>query len=406
MATLKLVTLNRVGTNGKYRIKCALYHKHQTVYFNSPYEVDEPLVNERTRSTQTNLGIRRFMNSIQEKLDNIDNHHAYTAQQLKRIISGGSDIIVTTYKQANDAYTDRLRQEDRGSYAELLDYASKVFIEYTGGDIPLSGITPPLVEGFGAWLRKRRKQNGQKISPSSVNMILGRVRVIINSAIRQMLVKYEYNPFITTRITKSSIMECALSVESLRKIIDYTPPYKGGKVARDMFLLSFYMGGMNLKDMLENSFLAEINYVRSKIVNRTNGNARVILTIPDEAKEILDKYIDKKGYIQLGYSTDPKSISRYMTRALQRIATQLGIKERIMFNSARKTFSTLADDIGLPHDAIDYCMGHAPVGIIAYYTKTSRAKGDFCIQKVIEYVNNPESFSEIVAWKRKMDMMK
>lgn len=406
MANLKLVTLNRRETSGMYRVKCALYHKHTTVYISTPYEVDSPLVDERCKSTQKNLLMRRYLNSLQDKLDCIDNHAAYSAQQLKMMLTNGADVTITTYKQVSDAYTKRLREEGRDSYASLLEYASCVFVEYTKGDIPLLGITPPLIEGFAAWLRKRRKPNGKPLSPSSVNMILGRVRVIVNSAEKQMLVKYEYNPFITTRIAKSSVMECALSVESLRKIIADDPPQKGGKVARDMFLLSFYMGGMNLRDMLSNRFDTEINYIRSKIESRTNGNARVVLSIHEDAKAILDKYIDKKGYIRLGYDVDHKEICRYLTRAIQRVAYRLGIKERIMFNSARKTFSTLADDIGMPHDAIDYCMGHAPTGIISYYTKTSRAKGDFCIQKVIEYVNDPSSFSEVVAWKRKMDMFK
>ncbi|KAA6304084.1 hypothetical protein EZS27_044271 [termite gut metagenome] len=62
-------------------------------------------------------------------------------------------------------------------------------------------------------------------------------------------------------------------------------------LARDAFLLSFYLGGINLVDLLQ-ADLSEstITYVRQKTINKKQNNKKVTFTIPEEVKPIIKKF--------------------------------------------------------------------------------------------------------------------
>ena len=79
-----------------------------------------------------------------------------------------------------------------------------------------------------------------------------------------------------------------------------------------------------------------------------------------------------------------------------------------MFYSARKTFAQFASELGIPDSVINYCLGHSDQnrGVIRYYTKVRERQAEIAINRVIDYVENPEKYKEFLEMKADIMMMK
>ena len=111
-------------------------------------------------------------------------------------------------------------------------------------------------------------------------------------------------------------------------------------------------------------------------------------------------------YKQLIYKLDKHS--RYVCRSLSTLADNLGIKEKVAFYSARKSFAQYAFDLGIPDSIIDYCLAHSDNGrgVVRYYTKTRFKQAEIAINRVADYINNPNKYKEYIEMKADIMLMK
>jgi len=116
----------------------------------------------------------------------------------------------------------------------------------------------------------------------------------------------------------------------------------------------------------------------------------------------------RNGKLDFRYKFSYPNFSRYVTRSLQSLAKDLGIEDKIIFYSARKSFAQYASEIGIPDAIIDYCLGHSSNsrGIIRYYTKIRQKQAEIAINRVIDYVNNPSKYEEYINMRADIMMMK
>lgn len=188
------------------------------------------------------------------------------------------------------------------------------------------------------------------------------------------------------------------------------PKEKKYIVARDVFMLSFYLGGMNLIDIMNTRFVNDkVDYVRIKTRLKTEAEQHCLLPITEPAKMIINRWIDNKTKkLDFGYKFSYHNFSRYTCRSLASLAKDLGIKEKVVFYSARKSFAQYAFDLGIPDNVIDYCLAHSDKGrgIVRYYTKTRFKQAEIAINRVIDYINNPDKYKEYIEMKADIMMMK
>lgn len=181
-------------------------------------------------------------------------------------------------------------------------------------------------------------------------------------------------------------------------------------MARDLFCLSFYLGGMNLIDIMQTDFRKDVlEYSRSKTRGRMQSDSVITFTIPSQAREIICRWMDKRtGKLDFGYKFTYHNFSQYVTYSLGDLAEELNIDERVTFYSARKSFAQYASEIGIPDGIIDYCLGHSDKskGVIRYYTKVRQKQADMAISRVIDYVNNPEKYKEYIELRSDIMMMR
>lgn len=406
MATLSLTLVKaKVLKDGTHKIRIAIRHRHETRYIITRYSVadnqfKDGRVVKRPDASIVNTKLRGLLDMYQEKLDGIQNPELYDCKQLKDILQKPSEDGIVMFKSVSDNFIEQLIEEDRKSYAKMIEHSSRTFMEFCRGDIPLQGITPELVENYIRFLKKKGT-----INRTSINIMLSRLKVIVNRAISLRLVQYDVFPFVSHKIASSPVREVDLPLEAINKIRLSKPSLRKLIVARDAFMLSFYLGGINLVDLMKVDFRkAVLVYERTKTRNTAQNQQQVKLTIPPQAVAIAKQYTNKKGLLDFGYKFSYENLMHYVTRSLQALAVELNITERIVFYSARKSFAQFASDLGITDSVIDYCLGHSTAsrGVIRYYTKIRQQQADAAIAKVIDYVENPSVYVEAV--NTRMDM--
>ena len=414
MATLKLTIFKaKVLKNGKHKIRIALCHKGETCYILTRYLIDSEnqfkngLIQKRPDASMMNMHLRSLLNAYQEKLNEVQNQSMYTCRQLKDIISRNVRTSESsTFKSVSTEYIKELILDGRDKYASIIRLSEKYFCEFLRGDIALMDITPELIAGFSKFLKRNKC-----LSVATEGTVMRHIKVIINQGVKRRMVNYSVHPFIDYIIPASPVREIDISLEAFNKIRLATPKEKKYHVAHDLFCLSFYLGGINLIDLLQIDFrdTEVLEYVRTKTKNTAIGTRTISFTIPEEAKGIIKKWMNKNtGRLDFGYKFSYPNFSRYLTRSLASLAKKLGITEKVVYYSARKSFAQYASEIGIPDGIIDYCLGHSDKskGVIRYYTKVRQKQADMAISRVIDYVNNPEKYKEYIELRSDIMMMR
>ena len=410
MATLSLTIFKaKVLKDGRHKIRIALRHKHETTYIVTRFIISENQfkngqVVKHPEASAINRKLRNILDDLQEKLDSIKHLELYSCRQIKEIISTDNLSDEQTFSSACSNFVDYLKSEGRDSYALSIERVGRYFRDFARGDILLSDLTPSLVQNFAAFIRKR------KVTETTVNTMLAQMKSVINRAIREWNISYDIHPFVTTRISAAPIRKLDLTVQNFNKIRESSPEKRKLIMARDLFCLSFYLGGMNLIDIMQTDFRKDVlEYSRSKTKGRMQSDNVITFTIPSQAREIICRWMDKRtGKLDFGYKFTYHNFSQYVTYSLGDLAEELNIDERVTFYSARKSFAQYASEIGIPDGIIDYCLGHSDKskGVIRYYTKVRQKQADMAISRVIDYVDNPEKYKEYIELRSDIMMMR
>lgn len=415
MATLKLaITPDKVAKDGTHKIRIALGHKCITRYIVTRFKIDNlsqfknGQVVKRPDAAIMNTKLRNLLNEYQEKLDSIKCISMYDCKQLREILvnSAPAGQTASTFQAVTNAYIAELIEDGRGNYAKLLERNCRYFTEFTKGEFLLSEITPEIINNYDRYLR-----NNKKVGETTIGMMVSRTRTIINRGVKKQLVKYDIAPFAYYSIKSSPVREVDLTVENLIRIKKSTPKEKKLRVARDLFMLSFYLGGINLADLLDIDFRKQpiIEYTRRKARNLKQGEQRIVITLPEASMPIINEWMNRNtGKLDFGYKFSYSNFYRYLTRSLNTLAEDLNINQKVVYYSARKTFAQFASELGIPDGVIDYCLGHSDKskGIIRFYTRVKQKQAEIAINRVIDYTNNPEKYTEFLEMRADIMMMR
>lgn len=413
MATLKLTIFKaKVLKDGRHKVRIAVCHKQETCYIVTHFIIDNisqfknGQVVKRPDAAIINTKLRNLLNKYQEKLDEIENQVMYSCTQLRDfIMRNPAEIQKETFQSMCGSYIDELQKNGNKNYAIMLKESEVHFLKFLRGDILLSDITPELIEQYSEHLDKK------KWSAATVGISMRNVRTIINRAIKKRKVSYEVHPFIDYSIPQSPVRDVSIKLESLNKILNAEVDSRCQLAARDLFSLSFYLGGINMTDLLEIDFsnMNNIKYERKKIKNRTAYENIIVLPIHEKAKIIIRRWMNTRtGKLDFKYNFTYKNFSRHISRNIVSLAKELGIKERVVYYSARKTFAQFASELGIPDGVIDYCLGHSDKskGVIRFYTKVKQKQAEIAVNRVIDYVNDPDKYKEYIEMRADIMMMK
>ena len=396
MATLSLTILkSKQLSDGRHKIRIAIHHKHETRYLVTRFTVSgkqfrNGSVVGRPDAPEMNRKLRGMMDSLQDRIDGMRHIDSYSCAQVRDMLCGNALSEEQTFYSSCMEFVKELKSDGRDSYAASIERVGRYFSNFSGGDVFLEDITPELVSNFAKFIRKRG------VTEATVNTMMSQMKAVINREIRSQNVRYDVHPFVSTRISSSPVRKLDISVHNFNKIRNSNPDKRRTVMARDLFCLSFYLGGMNLIDIMQADFRNPVlEYTRSKTKGRGVQDSVVSFTIHRRAREIIDRWMDRRtGKLDFGYKLAYHPFCQYVSGSISLLAKELNISERVTFYSARKSFAQYASELGISDGIIDYCLGHSDKcrGIIRYYTKVRKRQADAAIGKVVDYVEDPEKY--------------
>ena len=393
MATIKLAVLKHTKSkDGSYKIRISIGHRSETHYIVTPYSVnalsefDNGMVVRVPNAHEINIKLRNLLNDYEEKLERIDSPEDYTCKELRDLLkSMRTHSSKVTFKQVSEQYQKELIEDGRGSYAGMLQNSLRLFFEFTGGDVFLSEISTITISEFERWLKRKG------VSQTYISMTLSMTRTIINRAIRMQLVTYDVHPFTYWKRPADPERELDISVEDLRAIRDAQPRLKKQRIARDIFMLSYYLGGINLIDLLEIDFrgVSVLEYTRHKSRNMKLSDKRISFTLQPEAKELISKWMNRNtGRLDFGYKFSYKNFLAYVTRSIKSLAKDIDIQDyrKVCYYTARKSFVQHGFDLGISLEVLEYCIGQSVKNNrpIFNYLKIMRKHADVAFRQILD----------------------
>lgn len=360
MATLKLrIVPAKALIDGRHKVRISISHNSDTRYIPTDCIIDDESqfadgqVIGRPDANRMNVKLRTLLNMYQERMDSISYIENYSCAELRELLIRKKNYDNAKFSDAVSAYLEELREDARMKSEKLYRLACASFVRECG-DLFLTMISQRDVRTFRRGLEKRR------LSPTTVRIYMTLVKVVLHFAEKRKMCRFEDDPFEDVPTPSANVRELDLTTEELKAIRDLEPTHYNIGVARDIFMLSYYLGGMNLVDMLEVDFRKSyIEYYRQKTKNKKKGESKTAFTVQPEAREIIRRYMKKNGKLCFGkYDTFGKAYS-VISRKIEAVAQCAGIKKRVVFYSARKSFVQHGFDLGIPVETLEYCIGQS-----------------------------------------------
>lgn len=352
----------KILVNGKHKVRIAVSHNSETRYIatniiiDSVDEFKNGKIVKRADKNLLNAKLKKIYDKFYERCEKVEYANSLTCTQLIKIISNpSSDERCHKFEEVVKEFLSQIDIDDREHTYKLYELAAKYFIQFTGPGSLMEHITPVRINSYIAYLKK------SKLSSTSIKIYVTLLKVIINYAIKMCYVEYKVNPFITAVIPQAKRRDTYITVEQLKIIRDMTPNKHSVSVARDIFMLTYYLAGMNLVDMLAYDFRENmINYTRTKTKNTKNGNQVISFLIPDEAKTLINKYMNKNtGKLIFGKYKSYESCYNMLAHKMKVLKEEAGVTHKLTLYSARKSFVQHGYDLGIPLSTLEYCIGHS-----------------------------------------------
>ncbi|MCT4616490.1 MAG: phage integrase SAM-like domain-containing protein [Marinifilaceae bacterium] len=146
------------------------------------------------------------------------------------------------------------------------------------------------------WLNRYKEYRLQNVSATTTNIDLRNIRAIFNRAIDiDEIISQDLYPFRKFQFVKTKPRNLRLSIDKIRQIRDLDCNGELVNCARDFFMLSFYLIGMNNNDIYKISKIYDgrIEYERSKT------NRDYSIKVEPECFEIIENRKGKEKLIDI-----------------------------------------------------------------------------------------------------------
>lgn len=359
MAILNAVVIqSKEVKGGRNKVRISVAHNGETRYIvtdiilNSSKEFKNGIVVKRPDAAMLNVKIRGILQRYQSALDELDYIDGLTCAELVFQLKNAGNYKHRTLKSIYEEYLEKARI--KGSSAIGYRYIWSVISKKLGDKMLAEHVNHGTILGLDKYLRDR----GLKLS--TVRNYLIFLMVLLNYAKRCGYVQFRVDPFWRYELPSMNVRQSWLSVEEIRRIRDLQSTRTNIVKCRDLFMLSYYLGGINIIDLIDINFNDQkdvINYVRKKTADRQKLNKFVEFTIPIEAKPIIAKYKGADGRLLVSEYERKDKLRSFFRYNMKKLAN-LTETPNLIYYSARKSFSQHAFDLGIPTSIIDYILGH------------------------------------------------
>lgn len=391
MIDFKLIMLkNKANSLGEYPIYLRLTKNREQKYLPTKvrckeieWDKDRQNVKSRNNRVKLNAELQEFRNAKESKYNNLsfDRRESLEIDEFIELLAHKVKSIHTDdLFELFDNKIGRLNEVGKVGSARYYKETKNTILKFAESDkLKIDKITSQWLKDYEHHMRLR------KCKDSGIAVRMRAIRAIYNEAISNDVIpqdKYPFRDKYKISSLKGNINYRAISIEDMQKINDLdTKAYPHLKLSKDLFLFSYYAGGINFKDMmlLKHSNITKENklvYIRSKTKGlfdfKLHAKALMIANYYREHKINTDYLFP----ILLHNNLTPKQIDyrrqKILTsfnRDLKDIGRLCDIDFELTSYVARHSMASNLKEIGVSTDVISQAMGHGNIQVTQVYLK-------------------------------------
>lgn len=380
MATFKAtVQEHHKKADGSYNVKIRVTHQRKIRYLaTSVYVFKEDMTRSLKIKDQDTIDlldnqIKLYYNDIKElggsiaylDVDDIVKH----IQQCDKKRAEAENPRIDFYAYV-DTIVEKIRKEGRRSTADNYVSMKNSLIKFYGPQLYFSDINVAFLKEYQNHLIKPDSNSGYR----ALSAYTGLIRAVFNVAMGELndeendIIKIKYSPFgkgkyIIPKEPEPKKRAIPLEKVVLIKNMNEYELYRAN-LAKDVFMLSFYLCGINSADLFNCDKLEKgrITYKRAKTSSRRKDKAKISIKIPEEAQALFDKYKDatkKRVFRFYQMYADKGTFNAAINIGLKTIGKDINIDD-LEYYAARHTFgSTARNRCKLSRDYVASALNHS-----------------------------------------------
>lgn len=323
---------------------------------------------ERLPSTYTNNDMRKqhvehIRNNIEKDITMLE-HSATALTYIGEQFNAGD--IVRMFRSSNKEHSlfgfmngiaNNLRKAGRTRTSETYISAMRSFRRFAGNrDIRLHEIDNELIMQYETYLKI------QGICRNTSSFYMRILRATYNRAVERGLTT-SIKPFRRVYTGVEKTVKRAVTIQTIKRIKNAKLPDNSSlKMARDMFMFSFYTRGMSFVDM---AFLKKDNLKDGLLsYKRRKTGQRLYIKWEQCMQDIIDIYPTGNEYLLPIITEDTDTTRQYknaqhlINNQLKKLMATIGCDQPLTMYVARHSWASIAHSKHIPISVICECMGH------------------------------------------------
>lgn len=378
MATFKPIIFksgNHIKSDGTTNIKIRVYHNKESQYIPTDYYIEPSFMcDDGTINT-----LYPEADLFNFELGEIIQNYRRAALKLGSIRSSNMscgefrDFIVQSIKPEYDFIdfvkfcNDFIATEKKEKTAEWYKQSLNSYLWFVQKDkIDARDITRNKVIKWIEQLKIAGKR-GKPLKNGAISNYVRGLRALYNECKKEFnypdndIIRIPNEPFNIDDIPVYRRKRRNISIERIKQIRDYQTDLKRVEMARDVFMMMFYLMGINIGDLyrLTEPEDGRINYERSKTNTDDNVDSFTLsINIEPELQVLINKYSLNGFLSEIKRYSNAKNFTKAVNKGLKLICDDLNIPQ-ITTNWARHSWASIArNKARIAKADVDFCLGH------------------------------------------------
>ncbi len=330
---------------------------------------------ERIQNGSVRKELRIYKNKIadwENKVKGIIHQmDSFTFEEFKSRLYDNKSVKVTDVYTLLDQKIDTLKSQGKISTSSIYHDAKSSLMRFKS-KLNLMDVTSDFLKNYENYMITESR------SVTTISIYVRSLRSIYNQAIDAEMVDRKYYPFGKNKYQPKAPINIkkALTIEQIKSIIDYNVEEgTNQQMAKDMWLLSYYCNGMNIKDIINLRFSNiekdTLYFERLKTLSTNRNPKPIIVSLIPQAKEIIQRWKQKKrspddfvfSIINKSMTEDEKAKVKHrfiktINKYMKRIGIEIGYDKPLTTYAARHSYATILKRSGAPLSFISEALGH------------------------------------------------
>ena len=278
-----------------------------------------------------------------------------------------------TVQEVFNQYIQELESANRLRYADMYKCTMHSLIKFNKHlDIPFSDMDTIWLKRYEVWLQS------QGLAINTLGTRFRHLRVIYNFAIEEKIVKSEYYPFNSFKVSKLSQTTAKRSIQKgeILSVLNYQGQTPLECLAIDLFTFSYLAAGINFGDIAR---LTKYNILENRLIYiRKKTQKQIKVSLQEQAIKLIQKYsMPDNPYLfpilSNFHKTEQQKVNRIhkiiakVNKSLKEIGERLNIPIDLTTYVARHSFATVLKRSGVNTSLICEALGHSSERVTQIY---------------------------------------